>query len=250
MKNNAVQISKIDFIRTSYVERASHVPPRDFCSLTYRISGEVEIIKNETRIISKAGFLTFVPALCEYDTVVRKCGEMLVLHFALSEDGEAIVDKPMAVAMRNSEAVIQLYERGIRHLRNGATLDCIADAYRLLSIAECELLSARHIPYRKMIELKKYIDDNLCDSGMRVGELSELFGTSEVYFRREFKKFYGMSPIEYIKSQRLELAAQLLNIGRYSVTETAMRSGFDSVSYFSSEFSRYFGMTPREYQRL
>ena len=99
-----------------------------------------------------------------------------------------------------------------------------------------------------MAACKLYLDEHLCDCELRVTTLAELYGTSEVYFRKEFRKYYQLSPIEYIKKHRLELACQLLNTKLYSISEVAMNAGFDSVSYFSAEFRREIGCSPREYR--
>ena len=101
-----------------------------------------------------------------------------------------------------------------------------------------------------MKDVKNYIDENLCDPTLRVSALAEIFGTSEVYFRREFNKYYGATPVEYIKKQRIEHACRLLRTQLYTIAEVATRSGFDSISYFSSEFHKAMGCSPREYGAL
>ena len=50
--------------------------------------------------------------------------------------------------------------------------------------------------------VKEYIDQNFISPELRISTLSKLYKTSETYFRREFKKYYGESPIEYIKRRR------------------------------------------------
>jgi AraC family transcriptional regulator len=75
-------------------------------------------------------------------------------------------------------------------------------------------------------------------------------GISEVYFRREFKKFYGAAPLAYIKNRRIDMAKMLLDTGLYSVTDVALRCGFESPGYFSTEFRRMEGKSPKEYGNL
>jgi AraC-like DNA-binding protein len=82
-----------------------------------------------------------------------------------------------------------------------------------------------------------------------VAALAEEAGVSDVYFRREFKRCAGMPPREYIRLVRLENAKALLDTALYSVSETATRCGFDSISYFSAEFRRAYGVTPSEFGR-
>ena len=107
---------------------------------------------------------------------------------------------------------------------------------------------ARPAAPRRMLRCKEYLDENVCDTALRVSDLAAMCGVSEVYFRREFKRFYGTSPLEYIKKRRIEIACQLLSTGLYNVTQVAERAGFDSVSYFSAEFRRLTGQTPSQYQ--
>jgi len=146
---------------------------------------------------------------------------------------------------------VNLYSRAIRHFQSGDRyFDCMADAYRLLSEAQREFFATAPHPYKKMKDLKAYIDENLCDPTLRVSALAEIFGTSEVYFRREFNKYYGATPVEYIKKQRIEHACRLLRTQLYTIAEVATRSGFDSISYFSSEFHKAMGCSPREYGAL
>ena len=103
-------------------------------------------------------------------------------------------------------------------------------------------------PPPRLIAAKRYMDENFASSELRIATLAALYKTSEVYFRREFKRCYGESPLEYIKRKRIETACQLLCTELYSITDVALRVGFDSVSYFSSEFKRYVGCSPKEYK--
>ena len=95
--------------------------------------------------------------------------------------------------------------------------------------------------------------EKLWDHAPQTGrELTEAMaaqtGWSEVYFRRAFRAAFGTSPLAYIRRVRLENAKALLRTGYYSVTETATRCGFDSVSYFSYTFRRETGVTPSAYR--
>ena len=120
-------------------------------------------------------------------------------------------------------------------------------AYELLAEASAVLSPKEIHPHGRIMRCKQYIDENICDSALRVTELAAMCGISEVYFRREFKKYYGTSPLDYIKKRRIEIAKGLLQTGMCSITQTALQSGFESVSYFSYEFHRSTGITPAEY---
>ena len=64
---------------------------------------------------------------------------------------------------------------------------------------------------------------------------------------RFFKKYVGMSCLDYIKSLRLQKAADLLEQQELSITDAAMTAGFSSLSYFYREFKKRYGTTPRQF---
>ena len=250
MGKNSVVITDAQFLKISYRALSARVAPRAFSSLTFRISGEVAIFTTEDSFVSSPGSITFIPAGFEYETTVHKAGEMLIMHFELADGSSNISDRPFSIRPERTEDFVNLYMRAVRHFQGDRVLDCMADAYRLLAQVDKALLADTPKPYKRMSDAKRYIDENLCDSTLRVSDVSERFGASEVYFRREFKRFYSCTPIEYIKRRRLELACQLLSTQLYTVAEVATRAGFDSISYFSSEFKRYVGCSPKEYRNM
>lgn len=250
MDANAIVIDRLDMFKASYGAKSAHVAPRGFSSLTFRLSGEISIFAADLKLFSGPGSLTFVPAGYEYETQVHTEGEMLILHYGLANGSRDLCSRPMTVVPEHADAFINLFTRGVRRFQGErGSLDCTADAYRLLSEANRAFFGQERIPYKRLAECKRYIDANFCDPALKISSVVEQFGASEVYFRREFKKYYGLSPITYLKKQRLETACRFLRLGIYSVAEVATLSGFDSISYFSSEFRRSFGCSPREYKK-
>ena len=68
-------------------------------------------------------------------------------------------------------------------------------------------------------------------------------------YERVSLKTKGMTPVEYIRDQRMQKAAKLLSAGKFSVSEVMYTVGFSNSSYFSKCFSKVFGMTPTEYMK-
>ncbi len=67
------------------------------------------------------------------------------------------------------------------------------------------------------------------------------------YFRREFRRKLGSTPVKYQEFKRMEVGMQFLE-GGFSVTETAHRLGFSDSYYFSRLFKRHIGISPRGWQ--
>ncbi len=65
---------------------------------------------------------------------------------------------------------------------------------------------------------------------------------------RLFRRMYDTSLHAYVQEMRLEYAAALLIREDLSISETAVRSGYNNMSYFSKAFRERFGMSPKEYR--
>ena len=78
--------------------------------------------------------------------------------------------------------------------------------------------------------------------------LAEIGNISPSSFNRVFKKETKLTPMEYLMNIRLEKSKKLLIRKQLSITEIAMRCGFNSSSHFSSSFSKLYSITPTEYR--
>ena len=79
-------------------------------------------------------------------------------------------------------------------------------------------------------------------------KLLEITGKSQEYLNRSFRKYYRMTPTEYINILRLANAAKLLQNTDEKIIDIAYNCGFNSISYFNRIFKSHYGMTPREYR--
>lgn len=81
-----------------------------------------------------------------------------------------------------------------------------------------------------------------------IEELAETVNLSKHYFMRFFKKYMGMTCIEYINDYRLNIAANLLLTTRMRITEVAASIGITNLSYFNRIFKKKYHLTPKEYR--
>lgn len=100
---------------------------------------------------------------------------------------------------------------------------------------------------RNIKTILDYIDENYMKP-ITIDELAECVNLSKHYFMRFFKKYMGMTCIEYINDYRLNIAANhLINTGM-QITEIAEMIGITNLSYFNRIFKKKFNMTPKEYR--
>ena len=93
------------------------------------------------------------------------------------------------------------------------------------------------------------IEANFRDSNFNIDRLVDALPISASYLRREFKKAYGVTPIEYLKNIRLQNAISMLSANYYSIEELAKKCGYCSASYFIQSFKKSVGCSPTKYQR-
>ena len=80
--------------------------------------------------------------------------------------------------------------------------------------------------------------------------LSEKACMSTTSFYRFFKRELGMSPIEFVISEKLRCAKQLLKNPTIQINEVCYLSGFEDANYFIRLFKKHEGITPKQYQLL
>lgn len=100
---------------------------------------------------------------------------------------------------------------------------------------------------RSVRDLAAYIQENLGEP-ITASSLARLCGMSHFALLKVFKKVYHQTPVEYLRQQRLEKAAEMLREERYSITCVAQMVGFTDVAYFSRVFRQYFGCAPSVYR--
>jgi len=78
-------------------------------------------------------------------------------------------------------------------------------------------------------------------------ELSKMVGVNRSRLNHCFRKVYGVTIFNYLRTYRLEESKRLLQAGNQSVTEVAFEVGYAQQKTFSKEFKKYFGDTPNTY---
>ena len=91
-----------------------------------------------------------------------------------------------------------------------------------------------------------HISSNLAAS-ISIDDMASRAGMSRAVFHRKFKEVTTMSPIQFVKSMRLNNAAMKIAGGK-TVNEAAMDVGYVSSSQFSREFKRLYGQSPRQWR--
>lgn len=90
-----------------------------------------------------------------------------------------------------------------------------------------------------------HVSSNL-NEPVSIDDMAARAGMSRAVFHRKFKQATTMSPLQFVKSMRLNNAAMKIAEGM-TVAEAAMDAGYVSPSQFSREFKRIYGQSPRQW---
>ncbi|MGN0471151.1 MAG: AraC family transcriptional regulator [Acutalibacteraceae bacterium] len=101
---------------------------------------------------------------------------------------------------------------------------------------------------RNIKTILDYISENYMNP-ITIDELADSVNLSKHYFMRFFKKYMGMTCIEYINDYRLNVATNLLLTTNMQITEVSSSIGITNLSYFNRIFKKKYNMTPKEYRR-
>jgi AraC family transcriptional regulator of adaptative response / DNA-3-methyladenine glycosylase II len=74
-------------------------------------------------------------------------------------------------------------------------------------------------------------------------------GVTDRHLRRIFQAAHGVAPHEFLTTQRLLLAKQLLTDTAWPVTQVALASGFESLRRFNAAFAERYRLKPTQLRR-
>jgi len=96
--------------------------------------------------------------------------------------------------------------------------------------------------------MQGFVEKNL-DQVPSVNQLAQLSHLSESRFKTRFKAEIGIPPADYVMRRRIWHAKAMLASNRHSITQIAIRLGFNNSQYFATVFKRYTGQTPSAHRR-
>lgn len=102
---------------------------------------------------------------------------------------------------------------------------------------------------REISLAQEYFSDHYTQD-ISIDDYAASRGMSISWFIRSFKETTGVTPLQFILSQRTANAQTLLESTDYSINEISSLVGYDNPLYFSRLFSKQKGMSPRKYREV
>ncbi len=100
---------------------------------------------------------------------------------------------------------------------------------------------------RLLQAIVRCLEENMISPQLSVEFLSRQVGMSRSSLYSKVLELTGETPVEYIRSFKLDKASILLEKSDFSISEIAYQTGFSTPNYFARAFKAKFNMLPSEY---
>lgn len=117
-------------------------------------------------------------------------------------------------------------------------------ALRLIDEEDGESIYLNELDDQFVRKAVSVVHANMDNSQFNKDTFASEMNVSSSLLYKKIKSLTDLSPIDFIKSIRLNHALKLIQSGKYTVTEVSELCGFSSVKYFSAAFKTYFGKSP------
>ena len=167
---------------------------------------------------------------------------------------ETVLPRVICTALRQPDVLVermrQIYECASQGNDRGELM-ALGHMYFFLAelLAECGAqggngdVAAEYV-HRATDFIREHYAENIS-----VDSICQWLNISRSYLYKLFRRYYGVSPSNYLIHYRLEKARELLDAQQYPVNVVADRVGFSDHPYFTKRFRMVYDMTPREYAR-
>ncbi len=163
------------------------------------------------------------------------------------------------------EACIEAFRKGARdYMRKPLKQGEILEKIRILNNINNDSPGRQHIPLSKksiyddypdipahlvsgVLKVRDFIAQNYSEA-LSLSAACKMASISKTNFCRFFRCITGQSLRNYHHWVRIKIAEELLRDKRLSVTEVAIRLGYNDSNYFSAIYKRITGISPRQQQ--
>ncbi|MBQ8397610.1 MAG: helix-turn-helix transcriptional regulator [Clostridia bacterium] len=228
----------------NYTNSQSHGRSRH--SFIYTNTGcmRYTFLSGETDSISAAaGELVFIPQKCaHFSTYLADATEVKIIQFDLSAGAlPAYLTSPQKLELHRADEAIDAFFDPLADRHPFYLLSCLYALLWQIDDAQARRPSKYQKLQRALDEMAEHYAEN-----EKIAHYAALCGMSETGFRRLFRAYTGLSPVEYRNHLRLSRAKIKLQSGEYNVSEAAEMSGFTNLSFFIRLYKKKYGHTPKK----
>lgn len=230
---------------------------------TYEGCGTLTYERKTYRLLPGSGFFIDCkkPHLYRSDTAatpgLEVCWKHSVLHFngplvqqlfdQYLANGSVCFSQPLNGAYQNSlEQLLTIYGTA-SPFQDYQAADCISSILTNLLLTTYQQRSDESVVPENLRYLIHYMNQHFSEA-LSLDYLAKFSGISKYYLSREFKKYTGFSPNDYLIQLRIEQAKYLLSSTTLPANKIAHMVGIHDVNNFTNLFKKKTGKTPGLYR--
>ena len=99
-----------------------------------------------------------------------------------------------------------------------------------------------------LVRAREALHDRACEQ-VTMGDIARDASVHPVHLARQFRRYFGCAPADYVRQRRVELAARLVRTTRRALAEIAYACGFVDQSHLNRAFAKTFATSPAAYRR-
>jgi len=221
------------------------VANRNFDALSLRLDADATIESKAEIMEMSGGSVCFFPADVNYTRISKK-DHLIVVHFKVLNYHSNKIELFMPDDIGKYEALFREILEIWCQKKHAYKHECSAVLNRIFA----ELYKDNYPSQEqssKILPSVQYIDANYLKKDFALSDAAKKSMMSETYFRRLFKKEFGVSPKKYVIDRRIKHAASLIIMGYFSLQEIADMCGYEDYKHFSVEFKKIIGVSPSKY---
>ena len=221
---------------------------RECWALVLKYEGETVYYADGKEFISAKESPTLLPRGSSYDWICTHAGRFMIVEF----DAEGSMPTPVTLHSSSHEELLRALrelEKKCRSTDSLSSMECIRDLYSIF-ISLSRVYDRQYTPSeksKKIAPAHDYIVANF-DKTPTLDMLAKMCGISAVYFRKLFLEIYGVAPLTYARTLRIEKAKQMLGTDYGTLGDIAESLGYQSLYDFSRDFKKHTGVAPSKYK--
>jgi len=215
---------------------------RSCYGLSFTTGGQITYTHNKKTFVSNKHNIVILPKGQTYQIHGDKDGLFPVINF---ECEGFLCDTITILPTENIASVAKEFERmknAFIHKKNRLLI--MGYFYNMLY----HISASRTYISNPLSSAIDFIENNFsCEITNEI--LAKACHLNEEYFRKQFKKVYGISPKQYIIDTRLNIAKQMLCEGILKINTISEKCGFSNPYHFCRLFKEKIGTTPSQYMK-
>ena len=170
--------------------------------------------------------------------------------FLAQNDGRNVTRLESDVSVRSTlEVLLKIYREGGNTLHDDVQASALLTQLMTYCIQEAGAggSSSNRVP-AYVIDTRNYINLHYAER-ITLDDLARSISINKFYLQKLFKRYFGLSPNEYLIHTRLTRAKQLLRTTALPISQIAMDVGINNIGHFITLFKRYEEITPSAYRQ-